>query len=76
MARYLPDHYKVANVVKGEVPDKIKRAFLRKKICYVLISCEEPNSKGEMEVEMTFDGDLYLAGYLTESAKQMLEEKM
>lgn len=76
MARYLPEHYKIANTVKGEVPEKVKRAFLRKKICYVLISCEEPNQKGEMEVEMTIDGDKYLAGYLTESAKQMLEDQM
>ena len=76
MTRYLPDHYKVASTVKGEIPEKVKRTFSRKKICYVLISCEEPNSKGEMEVEMTFDGDKYLAGYLTESAKQMLEEQM
>ena len=76
MARYLPEHYKIAESVKGEVPEKIKRAFVRKKVCYVLISCEAPNHRGEMEVEMTFDGDQYLAGYLIESARQMFEEQL
>lgn len=76
MARYLPEHYKIAQTIKGEVPEKIVRTFARRKICYVLISCEEPNHKGEMEVEMTFDGDKYLAGYLIDSAKQMFEEKL
>lgn len=74
MSRYLPDHYKVADTQKGKVPSRVKRAFGSRKICYVLISCEEPNSRGEMEVEMTYDGDHYLASYLVQSAMQLLEE--
>ena len=76
MSRYLPDHYKVADTQKGKVPSRVKRAFGSRKICYVLISCEEPNSRGEMEVEMTYDGDKYLASYLVQSAMQLLEEQM
>ncbi|MCH9613220.1 MAG: hypothetical protein SP1CHLAM54_02180 [Chlamydiia bacterium] len=29
-----------------------------------------------MEVEMTYDGDKYLASYLVQSAMQLLEEQM
>jgi hypothetical protein len=43
-----------------------------KEICYVLIKCKEPNEKGDMQVEMTYEGDPILASYLIESAQGMI----
>lgn len=75
MARNLPDHYDVANTTKGKVPAQVKRAFGRENICYVLITCSEPNSNGEMEVEMTHEGDKYIAMYLLDHAKDLMERQ-
>lgn len=44
-----------------------------KEICYVLIKCKEPNEKGDMQVEMTYEGDPVLASYLIETAQGMIE---
>ena len=38
---------------------------------YVLITCAKPNAKGEMQVEMTYEGDEALASYLVKSAGNM-----
>jgi hypothetical protein len=43
-----------------------------KEICYVLIKCKEPNEKGDMQVEMTYEGDPVLASYLIETAQGMI----
>ena len=38
--------------------------------CSVLITCTHPNSKGQMEVNLTYDGDRVLASYLIKSAQE------
>ncbi len=43
-----------------------------KEICYVLIKCKAPNEKGDMQVEMTYEGDPILASYLIETAQGMI----
>ncbi|MCP5509098.1 MAG: hypothetical protein H7A39_01620 [Chlamydiales bacterium] len=42
---------------------------------YVLITCCQPDAKGEMQVEMTYEGDKVLASYLLESAKSVFDEE-
>lgn len=54
--------------------DKEAKDVLEKHICYVLITCGEPNEAGEMKVEMTYEGDKALASYLIESAQGLLSE--
>jgi hypothetical protein len=51
-----------------------QKAPVEKHICYVLIACGEPSENGEMEVEMTYEGDKALASYLLQSAQGLLEE--
>ena len=43
--------------------------------CYVLICCSEPSEKGNMEVELHFEGDESLAGLLVENANQIFNER-
>lgn len=40
--------------------------------CYVLITCGAPSEEGEMEVEMTYEGDHALASYLIDHAHQIM----
>lgn len=43
--------------------------------CYVLISCGQPSAEGEMQVEMTYQGDVTLAAYLIHSAQMYIEQE-
>lgn len=60
---------------------KINQIFLKKSMkielsakycCYVLITCDEPNKQGDMQVEMTYEGDPVLASYLIQKAQDMI----
>ncbi len=50
-----------------------KKPDIDQEMCsaYVLITCAAPNAKGEMQVEMTYEGDEALASYLVQSAGNM-----
>ena len=50
--------------------DLLRKALGDKCACYVLVSCQEPDSQGKMEVALNYEGDEDLASYLLESAKQ------
>ncbi len=47
---------------------RMKKRLREQHACYVLITCQEPSSDGEMQVEMSYEGDEALAAYLVESA--------
>ncbi len=44
--------------------------------CYVLITCNKPSDNGEMQVEMTYEGDVLLASYLLQGAQTLMDEKV
>lgn len=52
---------------------RIQNDLHGKFVCYVLITCSAPSADGNMEVEMSFEGDPDLAGLLTESATQVFD---
>lgn len=43
--------------------------------CYVLITCTEPSKEGDMEVEMTYEGDESLVSYLVENAQVFFKKE-
>ena len=43
-----------------------------KNACTIMISCNEPSADGQMQVEMTCEGDELLAAYLIENAQMIL----
>ena len=75
----MDDNYqkKIRNLqaIKAKVPKKVKKSFERKTICYVLITCNTPTAHGEMEVEMVYEGDKDLAGYMVENARDLLDDR-
>ena len=60
---------------KREVKAILKRKKKGKTICYVLITCSEPNDDGTIEVEMKYDGESWLAAYVIKSASEILEDE-
>jgi len=61
----------VKKVTKKEVTDYLQDHHN----CYVLITCSSPSKKGEMKVEMSYEGDQDLAAYLLQSAQFQIEKK-
>ena len=43
--------------------------------CYVLITCGEPTEDGNMQVEMTYQGERALAAYLLEGAQLFMDQE-
>ncbi|MBI2742530.1 MAG: hypothetical protein HYX48_01265 [Chlamydiales bacterium] len=42
--------------------------------CYILITCGKPSADGNMQVEMSYEGDACLAAYLIETAQGALDD--
>lgn len=42
--------------------------------CYVLITCGQPSEDGQMQVEMTYQGDASLAAYLLQGAQYYIDQ--
>lgn len=54
---------------------RIKEKLAKNNVCYVLITCAEPSDTGDMQVEMTYEGDAALACYLLQGAQNFIEEQ-
>ncbi len=54
---------------------EIRKALGKNHACYVLITCEEPTEDGDMQVEMTYEGDATLAAYLLQGAQSYIDEQ-
>lgn len=61
--------------MKRGVEKRLKDSLAKKHVCYVLITCDAPSDGGEMEVEMTYEGDATLAAYLLQGAQTFIDEQ-
>lgn len=53
----------------------LKEELAKKHACYVLITCDEPSSDGQMQVKMSYEGDATLAAYMLHGAQLHFEEE-
>lgn len=61
--------------MKPEVEKRIKKTLAKNHACYVLITCDEPNEDGKMQVEMSYAGDASVAAYLLQGAQSIIDEQ-
>lgn len=61
--------------MKRDLNKKIKSALAEKHTSYVLITCDEPNHDGEMQVDMSYGGDPVIVSYLLEGAQNVIDEE-
>lgn len=59
---------------KGKVPNDLKKVLAKNHECYILITCGKPSADGNMQVEMSYEGDACLAAYLIETAQGALDD--
>lgn len=53
--------------------EKLEEILAKEHACYVLITCDHPDSEGHMQVNMTYQGDQALASYLVDGAQAYLD---
>lgn len=63
-----------AEWTRGKVPRDLKKVLAKKHACYIIITCAKPGDDGNMQVEMSYEGDAYLAAYLIESAQAIIDD--
>lgn len=55
--------------------EEILQELAEKHACYVLVTCTDPEETGEMQVEMSYEGDPALAAYLLEGAQRFMDDQ-
>lgn len=61
--------------MESEVHKRVKKLLAKDHAGFVLITCKNPLSNGQMQVEMSYEGDPVLAAYLLEGAQGYLDEE-
>ena len=61
--------------MKSNKQKRLYDSLSKKHACYVLITCGEPTDDGNMQVEMTYEGDATLAAYLLQGAQSIIDER-
>ena len=59
--------------MKGGIRKSIRETLAKDHACYVLITCSDLDDHGQMNVEMTYEGDPTLAAYLLHSAQSFID---
>ncbi len=54
---------------------RIKQTLAKNHACYVLITCDKPTEDGNMQVEMSYEGDVTVASYLLQGAQSYMDEQ-
>lgn len=62
-------------MAKREMKKNLKESLTKNHVCYVLITCDAPSDDGEMQVNMTYEGDATLAAYLLQGAQSFMDEQ-
>lgn len=65
-----------AHWTQRKVPHHLKKILAKNNACYILITCGKPSKNGDMQVEMSYEGDVFLASYLIENAQSVLDENI
>lgn len=61
--------------MRRNVEKYLKAKLAKKHVCYVLITCDAASDNGEMQVEMTYEGDADLAVYLLQGAQDFIDDE-
>lgn len=58
---------------KRQLEKDMQNFLANKHEAFVLVTCSSANEKGDMQVELKYDGDQDLISYLLQSASQIFE---
>lgn len=52
----------------------IHDALSKEHACFVLITCDPPTDEGNMNVQLSYEGDVTLASYMLQGAQDILDD--
>ncbi|MEN9654161.1 MAG: hypothetical protein RL235_273 [Chlamydiota bacterium] len=55
---------------------RLREALGEQYACCVLITCSRPSKEGNMEVELSFEGEESLAAFLIDNASQVFDDRL
>lgn len=61
--------------IKTDVHEDVKALLEGRTSSYVLITCDNEDKKGEMQVQMSYEGDPGLISYLLKGAKSYVDKE-
>lgn len=70
-----PSSWYCEKMMKPSVQKQLKKTLAKNTACYILITCDEPTEDGEMQVQMTYEGDATVASYLLQGAQSFIDEQ-
>ncbi|MBA2726833.1 MAG: hypothetical protein H0U49_01495 [Parachlamydiaceae bacterium] len=62
--------------MKRSLNKRIVDHLAKNHTCYILITCNSAEADGNMQVEMTYEGDPALAACLLQGAQNMIDEQV
>lgn len=62
--------------VVTDLQEDITEQLSKDHACYILITCDKPSSDGNMNVNMSYEGDNFLVSYLIQGAQNLIDEKI
>jgi hypothetical protein len=62
--------------MKSNIDKRTRDQLAKKHSCYILITCDEAAEDGNMEVNMTYEGDPILAACMLEGAQSLLDDQV
>jgi hypothetical protein len=63
------------SLMRTDIHKRVKKLLEQDFEGYVLVTCRPATTDGQMQVEMSYEGDPILAAYLMDGAQQYLEEE-
>jgi len=61
--------------MKRHIAKDLQDRLAKRHACYVLITCNEPSDDGQMQVEMSYQGDATLAAYILHGAQLHIDKE-
>lgn len=61
-------------IMKKSIHEEIREKIGDNTACYVLITCDQPSNSGDMNVELSYDGDPVLAEFLIHGAQNYFDQ--
>ncbi len=62
--------------MESDLHHNVKKVLANKHACYIVITCDEPGDGEEMSVQMSYEGDAFLASYLLQGAQSIVDNDL
>ncbi len=62
--------------MSSTVKERLLEQLAKDHACYVLLTCDEADENGKLNVDLAYEGDPVLAAYLLEGAQSFIDDQV